>query len=156
VLLFGLIPAFQTTRADLGRTLKSADADSLGKQRIWGRNALVVGQVAASLLLLILTSMMYRSFARQLRAGPGYRVDHVLKMSFDPSLVKYSEARRQQFYDQLAERAASSPGVKSVALSSVIPMLPQQDGKTIVPEGYQFPKGIEGAMLLSSTVDERY
>lgn len=156
VLLFGLIPAFQTTRTDLVRSLKSADADSGGKQRIWGRNLLVVGQVAVSLVLLIMTSMMYRGFTRELRAGPGFRTDHLVTMSFDPSLVKFNEAQTQQFFKQLVERAASTPGVKSAGLTSVIPMLPQQDGKSIVPEGYKFPKGTESVSLLTDTVDDRY
>ncbi len=156
VILFGLIPAFRTTRTDLVRSLKSADADSGGKQRIWGRNLLVVGQVAVSLVLLILTSMMYQGFARQLRAGPGFRVDHLLTMSFDPSLVKFTESQTQQFYKQLVDRAAASTGVKSAALTSVTPMSPQQDGKSIVPEGYQFPKGTESVSFLSDIVGEHY
>jgi predicted permease len=156
VLLFGLIPAFQTTRTDLVRSLKSADADSGGKQRIWGRNLLVVGQVAVSLVLLIMTSMMYRGFSRELRAGPGFRTDHLLKMSFDPTLVKLTEAQAQQFFKQVVDRAALTPGVKSAALSSTMPMMPPQEGKTIVPEGYQFPKGKDSVSLISDTVDEHY
>ena len=156
VLLFGLIPAFQSTRTDLVRSLKSADADSGGKQRIWGRNLLVVGQVAVSLVLLIMTSMMYRGFTRELRAGPGYRTDHLLLMSFDPTLVKFTEAQAQQFFKQVVDRAALTPGVKSAALTSVIPMMPVTDGKTIAPEGYQFPKGKDSVSMLSDTVDEHY
>jgi predicted permease len=156
VLLFGMIPAFQTTRTDLVRSLKSADADSGGKHRIWGRNLLVVGQVAVSLVLLIMTSMMYRGFGRQLRAGPGFRTDHLLKMTFDPTLVKLTEAQAQQFFKQVVDRSALAPGVKSAALSSFMPMTPQQEGKTIVPEGFQFPQGKESASMISATVDEHY
>jgi predicted permease len=156
VLLFGLIPAFQTTRTDLVRSLKSADADSLGKQRIWGRNLLVVGQVAVSLVLLIMTSMMYRGFTHELRVGPGFRTDHLLVMSFDPTVMKFTEAQAQQFFKQVVDRVALTPGVKSAALTSVLPMLPLNEGKTIVPEGYQLPKGKENVSLLSDTVDEHY
>ena len=156
VLLFGLIPALQTTRTDLVRSLKSADADSGGRQRIWGRNLLVIGQVAVSLVLLILSARMYRAVAHELQAGPGYRTDHLLTMTFDPSLVKFNETQTRQFYKQLVDRAANMPGVKSVALSSVIPMLPVQEGKSIVPEGYKFSKGTESVALLSATVDDHY
>ncbi|HEY2015086.1 MAG TPA: ABC transporter permease [Bryobacteraceae bacterium] len=156
VLLFGLIPAIQTSRTDLLPSLKSADADSAGKQRIWGRNLLVVGQVAASMLLLIMTAMMYRGFVRELRSGPGFRTDHLVMMSFDPSLVRFSEAQSQQFYKQVADRAALVPGVKSAALTYVIPMAPNQDSETLVPEGYQFPKGKEGANIMADTIDEHY
>ncbi|HLK64237.1 MAG TPA: ABC transporter permease [Bryobacteraceae bacterium] len=156
VILFGLIPAFHTTRTDLVRTLKAGDADSLGKQRLWGRNLLVVGQVAVSLVLLVLTSMLYRGFTRELKAGPGFRTDHLLLMSFDPSLVKFSEAQTQQFFKQLVDRAAAMPGVKSAALASVLPMFPVQDGRAIAPENYQFPKGKDAESMLSATVDNHY
>jgi predicted permease len=49
-----------------------------------------------------------------------------------------------------------TPGVKSAALSSTMPMMPPQEGKTIVPEGYQFPKGKDSVSLISDTVDEHY
>ena len=140
VLLFGLVPAIQTSRTDLVRSLKAADADASGKRRVWGRNLLVVAQVAFSLVLLIVAAMMYRGFDRQLRGGPGFRTDHLVFMSFDPTLVQYSEAQSQQFYKQVIDRARLLPGVKSAALTATIPMAPNQAGESIVPEGYRFPR----------------
>jgi len=156
VLLFGLIPAIQTSRSDLVSALKSADANISGKRRVWGRNLLVIAQVAFSLVLLIVTAMMYRSFERELRGGPGFRTDHLVLMSFNPSLVQYTEAQSQQFYKQVIDRAAWLPGVKSAALTYVIPMQPNQASETIVPEGHQFPKGKETVQMLADTVDEHY
>ena len=120
--------------------LKAADADSSGKQRLWGRNALVVAQVALSLVLMIVAAMLFRGFRSELMGGPGFRTDHLVMMSFDPTLVRYGERQTQQFYKQLSERARSTPGVQSAALSNVIPMAPNQHQETVVPEGYQFPK----------------
>jgi hypothetical protein len=156
VLLFGLVPAIQTSRADLVPALKSSEADNFGKHRVWGRNLLVVGQVSVSLVLLILTAMIFRGFQRQLLAGPGFRTDHLLLMSFDPTLMRYSDHQTQQFYKQVVERAAVLPGVKSAALTHLIPMAPNQDGRNIVPEGYQFPKGKDSVGLLTDTVDEHF
>lgn len=157
VLFFGLVPAIQTSRADLVPALKAADADSSGKSRLWGRNLLVVGQVAISLVLLVVTSMMYRSFTRELGSGPGFRHDHIVMMGFDPSLVRLTETQTQQFYKQLVDRAGSLPGVTSAALTSVIPMMPgQQDGDNILPEGFQPPKDKQDFPLLKDTVDEHF
>ena len=58
--LFGLTPALQTTRLDLVSSLKAADADSSGRRRLWGRNSIVSGQVALSLVLLIVSAVFCR------------------------------------------------------------------------------------------------
>ena len=156
VLFFGLAPALQTSRTDLVPALKSLDADSTGKKRVWGRNVLVVGQVALSLVLLVVTAMMYRGFSTALGAGPGFRTNHLLMMSFDPTLVKFSEAQAQLFYKQVADRAVNLPGVKSAALTEATPMAPGQDSTEIVPEGYPLPKGQENVTILSDIVSPHY
>jgi predicted permease len=156
VLFFGLAPALQTARTDLVPALKSLDADSGGKKRFWGRNVLVVSQVALSLVLLVVTAMMYRGFSNVLGAGPGYRTSHLLMMSFDPSLVKFNEAQAQQFYKQIADRVVTLPGVKSAALAASIPMSPNQNSTEIVPEGYQLPKGQENVSTFSNIVNPHY
>lgn len=157
VLVFGLAPAVQTSRADLVPSLKAADADTSGKRRLWGRNSLVVTQVAISLMLLMVTSMMYRSFTRELDSGPGFRHDHLAMMGFDPTLVRYSDAQTQQFYKQVVERAGSAPGVSSAALTSLIPMMPGDfDSDTILPEGFQPPKDKAEFPMFKYTIDEHF
>ncbi len=155
-ILFGLAPALQTTRPNLVDALKTAGADTPGRRRLLGRNILVTAQVTLSMVLLLVATILYHSFRTALSGGPGYRTDHLLMMSFQPSLVRYNEAQSQDFFKQLAERAPSAAGVKSVALANVIPMSPGQDGATIIPEGYTFPKGKESVDLMSSTVNENY
>src|SRR5262249_13039653 len=89
---FGLVPAVQATRADLTMVMKSGDSVSPGRRRRWGRTVLVCGQVAVSVVLLVVAMFMYRAFRQQFASGPGYRTDHLLMMSFDPSLVRYNDA----------------------------------------------------------------
>jgi len=157
VLVFGLAPAIQTSRADLVPSLKAADADTSGKRRLWGRNSMVVTQVAISLVLLVVTGMMYRSFTSQLSSGPGFRHDHIAMMGFDPTLVRYTEAQTQHFYKQVVERAAAVPGVTSAALTSMIPMMPGGlDSDTILPEGFQPPKEKLEFPMFKYTVDEHF
>jgi predicted permease len=158
-LLFGLVPAIQTTRADLLTALKNAGADRSRGRRLWGRNLLVVGQVAASLVLLAVATLMYRGFRHDLLASPGFRKDHLMMMRFDPTLVRYSPDQTQQFFRQLVERVRRAPGVKSAALTEAVPMDSTSvwDGAaTILPEGFPFPRGTDGAHVMENTVDEGY
>jgi predicted permease len=110
-----------------------------------------------SVVLLVVAMFMYRGFGAQLASGPGYRTDHLLLMNFDPSLVKYSESQTQNFFEQVAERARTVPGVSSVTMSTSVPMGNESIGAvTIAPEGFQFPAGKENVTVLSSSVDEHY
>lgn len=155
VFLFGLVPAFRSARADLVTDLKNTSA-TRNVRRLWGRDILVIGQVAIALLLLTVASLMHLGFREQLRAGPGYRTDHVLTMEFDPSLVRYTSARTAQFYRDLRDRVRELPGVRSVTLASFLPLTQEFQINPIVPEGYQFPEGVDSARVLSSRVDEHY
>jgi putative ABC transport system permease protein len=155
--IFGLVPAIQATRADLTAVMKAGDSVAPGRRRRWGRALLVGGQVAVSVVLLVVAMFMYRGFRQQLTSGPGYRTDHLLMMSLDPSLVRYTEAQSQQFFKEVAERARAVPGVKTVTMATFIPMSNDSIGTvTIAPEGFQFPAGKDNATILSSSVDEYY
>jgi predicted permease len=155
--IFGLVPAIQATRTDLTAVMKANDTVAPGRRRRWGRAVLVAGQVAVSVVLLVVAMFMYRGFRQQLASGPGYRIDHLLMMSFDPGLVRYTEAQSQQFFQQVAERARQVPGVKSVTMTTSIPMLNDSIGAVpIAPEGFQFPAGKDNVTVLSSMVDEYY
>lgn len=155
-MLFGLAPAIQTSRTDLAMVMKSGDA-VVGRRRRWGRSLLVGGQVATSVVLLVLATFMYRGFREQIDNGPGYRTDHLLMMTLDPSLAHYSEDDTRRFFLQLAERARAVPGVKSVALASSVPMATAGiNTANVIPEGFQLPVGREMLSLFSARVDEHY
>src|SRR5262249_27842555 len=82
---------------------------------------------------------------------------HLLMMSFSPGLVRYTASQSERFVEQVAERARSLPGVKSVALASSVPLRVDPAGAaTIFPEGFQFPVGKESATVLASRVDQHY
>jgi predicted permease len=155
VVLFALIPAFRTTRSDLTSVMKASGAAS-GPRRLWGRNLLVSGQVAIALVLLTISTFAYRTFSRNLSANPGFRTDHLLVMGFDPSLAGYSEPRTQAFYKNLLERARTTPGVKSVALASNIPLTIDLDFASILPEGFTLPDGQQAVNLMANRIDEHY
>jgi macrolide transport system ATP-binding/permease protein len=157
-LLCGLAPALQSTRTDLVNGLKSADADMPGRKRLWGRNVLVVAQVAASLMLLTASFLMVRGFQRSaLLEGTSFAKDHLLMTSFDPRLMQYNTAQTKQFYKLLAERVRQAPGVQSEALTQNIPLGEDGfDSVAFVPEGLQMPRDRENFNSTLDTVDEGY
>ena len=152
--LFGLAPALQATRTDLAPALKAGDADPR-RRRIFGQSGLVVAQVAGSLVLLIAAAQILHGFSHEMTQNSGFRTDHVLMMTLDPSLARYTPARTERFYQDLAERARRVAGVESAALASTFPLSTSMDfWETVIPEGYTFPRGQEATMVWMSSVDE--
>ncbi len=107
-MLFGLGPALRAGRTDLLSSLKPGAAEG-GRQRMIGRSALVVVQIAGSLVLLVAATQLARGMSYALIQPPGFSTNHRLTMRLDPSLVGYSPAQTEQFYRALTERAAAYP-----------------------------------------------
>ena len=156
-ILCGLVPALQSTRADLVNGLKAADVEIPGRKRLWGRNALVVAQVSMSLMLLTAAFLMTRGFQRSVAEGTGFAKDHLLMARFDPRLVQYDAAQTQQFYRLLAERVRGTPGVQSAGLTQNPPLgLSGFDRLAFVPDGFQMPRDRENFTSMMDTIDEGY
>ena len=157
----GLVPALQSTRGDLIKGLKSADGEEPGRKRFWGRNALVVAQIAMSLMLLAASFLMYRGFQHGLAEGgiefaEGAR-DRVLMVRFDPRLIQYDTTRTQQFYERLSERVRETPGVESAAFTENPPLgLGDYGVVAFVPEGFQMPRDRENFTSTMDTVDQGF
>ena len=132
----GMVPALQTSRRDLADVLKvggRSGGASTGHHRF--RNALVIAQVAVSLLLLACAGFFIRSFQNSARVDMGFRVDHTLMVSMDLGLQGYSEARGQQFYKQLSERIKALPGARGASFAAYIPMGYDNSLVSVFPEG---------------------
>ncbi|MGJ5820982.1 ADOP family duplicated permease [Paludibaculum fermentans] len=156
-LFCGLAPALQSTRMDLSAGLKTADVDVPGRKRLWGRNALVVAQVATSLMLLAASFLMVRGFRSGLVEGIGFSKDHLLMVKFDPRLIQYSEAQTQQFYRLLSERLRGTAGVRSTGLTQNPPLgLDNFDKLAFVPDGFEMPRDRESFTTSMDTVDAGY
>jgi predicted permease len=152
-----LAPAWQATRVDLVTSLKSQAAADPRRSRLWGRNVLVAGQVALSLVLLTVAVFLYRGFQAEVAYGPGYRTERILAMSFQPNLAGYDAARAERFYRLLKEAAVALPGVQSVTLTSSVPMdAISIENSGVVPEGVELPAGTEFVRVRSAHVDEEY
>jgi predicted permease len=155
-LLFGMAPALQSGKTDLVQSLKLGRADDRQHRRFLGRNSLVIAQVAGSLVLLIFASQAYRGGAALLTA-PGFRTDHLLTASFNPTLVRYTPEQAQAFYKQLLEQARLLNGVESAAMTQGLPLLPWTWTKrSIAPEGFRLPPGTEAVAVSSVAVTDGY
>jgi predicted permease len=121
--LFGLAPALQASRPVFTDALKESGKASAGVQRNRLRSALVISEVALSLVLLIGAGLMIRSFAKLIQVDPGFNPGRVLTLGVTLLRNKYPEDERvASFYSQLLEKAASTPGVESVGAISEPPL----------------------------------
>ena len=154
--LFGLAPALQSTKTDLVPALKSTGVGPGQRRRFRGRNALVMAQVAGSLLLLVIATQAYRGARIILSSPAGFRTDHLLMASFDPTLARDSREQTKEFYRRLEDRARTLPGVKSAALAQAMPMVPASPATRVIPEGVQLPTGTEAVSVFSNTVSDGY
>jgi predicted permease len=116
----------------------------------------VGGQVAVSVVLLVVATFIYRGFQQQLGNGPGFRTDHLLMMSLAPSRLNYSEPQAERLFERMAAQARLVPGVQSAALTRFMPMDGLPPSVTMIPEGFQFPAGQESTTAAVSIVDEQY
>jgi putative ABC transport system permease protein len=123
-LLFGLAPALAAGRQAVGEFLKEGSRGStsgVAHNRL--RNLLVIGEVALSLVLLVASGLLVRSFVQILQVKPGFNPDHMITMWMNFTSVRYSDnARSTQLLDQLLPRVAALPGVEGVAVSNDIPL----------------------------------
>jgi predicted permease len=159
-IVFGLAPALQSTRVDVVDGLKAGEAELPGRRRLWGRNVLVAGQVAASLTMLTAGLLVMRGFHHGLVEGVDFAKtakDHVLMATFDPRLLQYDSTRTERFFKQLVEHACQAPGVVSAGLTQNPPLgLEAFEVLPLVPEGAEMPKDRETYDVTMDTVDEGY
>ncbi|HWB99855.1 MAG TPA: ABC transporter permease, partial [Bryobacteraceae bacterium] len=127
---FGLAPALAAARTDVNRTLKDGGRGSSSGNRTL-RRAFVVGEVALALVLLICSMLTIKSFWNLQQVNPGFLADHTLSMDMElPTDSKYREGREQaEFFHRVLGKAESLPGVRSAALTSIVPLDGNEDEK---------------------------
>ncbi|HVR72337.1 MAG TPA: ABC transporter permease [Vicinamibacteria bacterium] len=141
-LLFGLVPALQSTRMDLAPTLKNESTSVLGGAAPFRfRKALVVAQVALSLLLLIGAGLFTRSLMNLRGLDPGFQPQRLLAFSVDPSLNGYPTERRRAVLEEIRDEVAAVPGARSVSLAEVALMTDSNNSSTVKVEGYEAKDG---------------
>jgi putative ABC transport system permease protein len=123
-LLFGLVPAFQSTRSAISSTLKEGGRGALttrGGARM--RTTLVVTEVALAVTLLAGAGLLIRSFSRLASVDPGFNVQPALTFELSLPETRYAEEAQQvAFFDQLLPRLKAIPGVKTAGAVISLPL----------------------------------
>jgi putative ABC transport system permease protein len=121
--VFGLAPAWQASRAGIAGILKEGGRSSATGGGRWTRNALLVAEVAFSLILLVGAALLLRSFARLTNIDPGFHAEHVLAFRVSLPAVSYREEHnRAAFFDNLLARLDAHPQVRSAGMIQTLPM----------------------------------
>ena len=122
-ILFGAVPAFKTSRASVAEALKQS-ARTTGRSRGGVRlaNALLVGQVAFSFVLLTTAALFLRSIQRAYEIDPGFQTAHLATFMTNPGQAGYGKPQTRAFYRDVRRRVASLPGVESASWSSNMPL----------------------------------
>ena len=141
-LVFGMLPALKASGMQPFGALQSRRAGSGGGPRQSRLQAvLVTAQVAAALVLLVMTALFLRTARQTTRMDPGFDVDHQVVASLNLSYGGYSEPQGRAFLERLQKRIGELPGVDSTALAVLAPVSYGRQTTAIIPEGYQAADG---------------
>jgi len=155
VLLFGLVPALRATRIDLASSLKeSSRGISSAGGRI--RKALVVSQVALSMLLAVGASLFMNSFRHLLSVEAGFEATNVLLVQADAINAGHRGPRATQFFSDLLDKVTSLPGVQSAAMSWAPPVSRGMGNNGSVSIEGRAPRPGEDRVVWSNFVSPRY
>lgn len=115
-LMFGLMPAIRSSAPALTQSLKeSGRSVTGGKTHVRLRSALVIAEIAVSVVVMVASGLLLRSFIRLLDVDPGFHPDNVMTFSVDLSDPKYKNTELVRFHDDVLSQLRTFPGVKSAA-----------------------------------------
>lgn len=156
-LFFGLAPAVQLSKTDLNSVLRDEGRGATGSRRGGMlQNALVVAQVALSMILLIGSGLLIRSFIRLLTVNPGFDPSQVVTMRINLSPSKYgTNVRMVSFYNELLRQTKTLPGVAAVSISSALPPNASREGP-ILAEGQPVVPFAQRPLVTLQTISPDY
>lgn len=155
-IIFGLVPALQSSRTELVNALKN-DFTCRAGARARIKSLFMVAQVALSLVLLISAGLFVRSLQNAQSIDPGFQSQGMLVMSVDLGLQGYTRERAEEFQGQLVSRLSALPGVQGVALSDIVPLGVASDQDSLISvEGYTPPAGRKGVVMNYNIVGKGY
>ena len=155
-ILFGVAPAWRAIRVDPQQAIKAGGRGVVhgeGRQRVG--KALVVGQVALSLMLVMAAGLLLGSFRKLTTLDPGFRREGVLLAQLDFSNAGYSDSQLVTTQRELLRRAREMPGVRSASASVVTPIGRMMWNDVLVVPGYT-PSGPRDAIAFFNEVSDGY
>ena len=137
-IIFGIFPAWQTSRADLVPVLKEEGGISGQRERRFTfRSLLVVSQLALAIVVLIGAGLCIKSLRNLLAIDPGYKAETLLVVPLELDEKKYDEARGRVFQHHLYARLETLPGVEAVSYGLVMPFSGSRYMSSIFVQGRQ-------------------
>jgi putative ABC transport system permease protein len=147
--LFGVAPALQASRS-------LASALKVSGRRFGLRSALVVVQVALSLVLLIGAGLLLRSASNAQAIDPGFETERVVMLSSHLGLHGYDEPRGRLFYRRAVERLSGAPGIEAAALTGKVPVGGNVETENVTPEGQEPADFADWPEIDTATVSPGY
>jgi len=148
--LFGLAPALRAARAIPAEVMRAAGRGLTGGGRITLRRALIISQVALSLVLLVGALLFIRSLRNLMTLDAGFKQDGILITDLDFSSLHVAKDRRLEFKRDLLARMRSVPGVDSAAYSMIVPGNGAFWNETILVEGAERREGLSNFDRISA------
>lgn len=156
--IFGLMPALQSSRPDLVTELKErAGSEMFSGRRFTARNAFVVLQFALSLVALIGAGLFLVSLRNAQKIDPGFDTHNLGMLTFDLGSLNYDAARMREFQRRAVEAVQSLPGVKSVTLATNVPLFGGTAiGRSVFPEGEEGTSTRNGILTQTDNIAPDY
>jgi predicted permease len=140
-LAFGLLPALQSTRAELASVLKTESGASQTGHSIWLRRILVVGQISLSLVLIVASILFTFSLRNLMNINPGFQTNRLITFSINPAEAGYSQQRISQIGEQIRAALDATPGVASASVVTVPILEGNYVGGGVTIEGHPMRDG---------------
>jgi predicted permease len=156
--LFGLVPALSASRSDLVSAIKGAPAERR-YSRLPLRQAIVVGQVAAALVLLVASGLFVRSLVAARQIDPGFVVRPMVACTLAPGAAGYDQSQVRRFYDTLLQRIGATPGFERASLVRHLPLNALYGGgatQKVEVAGHEPPAGEDALRIRYNTVGAGY
>jgi predicted permease len=151
-LVFGLAPAWESTRVQVSSALKDAAQTVSQRRKGTTGKMIVVAQVALSVLLVVGAGLFVRTLMQLGHAKLGFVADHLLLFNVAPPQTKYPNSASTSLYQRLDERLKAIPGVESETLLGQALIAHNVMGNTFVPEGTERKKEGENPIVLANDV----
>jgi predicted permease len=156
VLLFGLAPAFMAVKDAWNSVMTTRSSASASRSfSSIARRVLIGGQIALSVVLLIVSGLFLKSFTHSQNLDFGFDPNHLLLVTIDPMLRGYSNEQASRFHEQLLQRVGVLPGVKSATVGERVPFLSGASWDISI-DGYTAPDGEKFIDTLTNEVDPNY
>ena len=156
-IIFGLVPALQSSRPDLNAELKErAGGDLHTNRRFRLRDVLVTLQVAVCLVALIGAGLFLISLRNAQQLDPGFNTQNLGMLSFDLGSLNYDAARAKEFERRALETIQTLPGVKQATIADIIPLFNGGFGRTLFREGEDTTNGQNGKVTQLGAVSADY